>query len=324
MSAHAPERQKPSRITNVAKTVISAAIVIASGYFLVGAFYGSWGQLKKIASDESVYLTVLVLSVTYGCAYFLLVAAWHYLLRRTSAIHPPFGTSAYVYCIANMAKYLPGSILHFAGRQLLGARAGWKQGMIARATLVEIGANVIAVSGIIVVTLALSPVNVLDDVVPVTWRLPALAPQYLLIAFLAVTGVAVIVFSRSQFLTRLMGVTWATLLFVLALNVAFFLCNAAMAMALANQVAGPSNIPLQAFGIAYLIAWLAGFAIPGAPGGIGVREGALVLLLSGHPGGEAAGLALGIGMRAVTVLGDILSGAVGYRLGRGMPAAHRT
>lgn len=103
--------QHPSpRWVRLARTAVPVTVVIASAVFLVDAFYNSWGELRNTALDGRVYLTVLGLSVAYGCAYFLLVAAWHFVLQRTSAAQPPFRTSAYIYCLANMAKYLPGSI----------------------------------------------------------------------------------------------------------------------------------------------------------------------------------------------------------------------
>jgi len=54
---------------------------------------------------------------------------------------------------------------------------------------------------------------------------------------------------------------------------------------------------------AYVTAWVLGFIVPGAPGGIGVRELVLTLLLSQAAGGEQAA-ALGILHRVITVIGD--------------------
>jgi uncharacterized membrane protein YbhN (UPF0104 family) len=62
--------------------------------------------------------------------------------------------------------------------------------------------------------------------------------------------------------------------------------------------------------MAYLRAWLTGFAVPGAPGGLGVRESVLVLLLSGADDAMAApALGLGLGMRLVSTLGDVICAA---------------
>ena len=56
--------------------------------------------------------------------------------------------------------------------------------------------------------------------------------------------------------------------------------------------------------LAYVTSWLAGYVTLGAPGGIGVREAALLLLLGGALG-EAETLVLAIGLRVATTFGDV-------------------
>lgn len=57
---------------------------------------------------------------------------------------------------------------------------------------------------------------------------------------------------------------------------------------------------------AYMVAWVFGFVIPGAPGGIGVRELVLTLLLSPVAGQEMI-ITLGVLHRLITVLGDFVA-----------------
>lgn len=324
MSAGDIGKGSATGLLGIAKLAISVAAVIASALFLIAAFRGSWRELGTIAAHEGIFATVFLLSIGYGGAYFLLAVAWHRILGQMARIDVPFGASAYVYCLANIAKYVPGSVFHFAGRQLLGARVGWKQADIARATVLEIGANVTAVAAIIALAIAFSPDLVPDDLISTFWWLSAMPVRTAALVLLAFGIAGFAVLSRTGPFLRAVGVNGSTVWRVLALNFMFFLSNGALAMLLAAQVAGNTEIPLQTFGVAYLIAWLAGFIIPGAPGGIGVRESVLVLLLAGHAGGEAAGLALGIGMRAVTILGDVFSGALAYWLGRNFPQLSRT
>jgi len=56
---------------------------------------------------------------------------------------------------------------------------------------------------------------------------------------------------------------------------------------------------------AYAFSWVAGFLVPGAPGGLGVRESVLIFLLRDSvPAGDAVlGAVL---FRIVTLLGDVL------------------
>tara|TARA_Y100000768_G_C23948357_1_gene668814 strand:- start:1356 stop:1664 length:309 start_codon:yes stop_codon:yes gene_type:complete len=56
--------------------------------------------------------------------------------------------------------------------------------------------------------------------------------------------------------------------------------------------------------VIFSIAWIAGFIIPGAPGGIGVREAVIIFFITPIIG-EAQGVAAAIGLRFVTLLGDV-------------------
>lgn len=56
----------------------------------------------------------------------------------------------------------------------------------------------------------------------------------------------------------------------------------------------------------YIIAWVLGFVVPGAPGGIGVREFVLTLLLGNVVGKELI-LTLSILHRLITIIGDFMA-----------------
>jgi uncharacterized membrane protein YbhN (UPF0104 family) len=57
-----------------------------------------------------------------------------------------------------------------------------------------------------------------------------------------------------------------------------------------------------------LLAWLAGFVVPGAPGGLGVREAALLWLLAGQMDASQAG-SVAVIMRVATTFADGLFAA---------------
>jgi glycosyltransferase 2 family protein len=57
-------------------------------------------------------------------------------------------------------------------------------------------------------------------------------------------------------------------------------------------------------------AWVVGYVVPGAPGGLGVREAMMVVLLAPLTG-EAVATGLAVSMRLTTLLGDGLTVLVG-------------
>ena len=88
----------------------------------------------------------------------------------------------------------------------------------------------------------------------------------------------------------------------------FFVGNGLIVVALCRSVGGTGEL-MDPIGVA-AAAWLIGFVIPGAPGGIGVRDAFLIAGLSaaGMPATEASAVALG--HRFVTMIGDALVAAV--------------
>jgi hypothetical protein len=65
----------------------------------------------------------------------------------------------------------------------------------------------------------------------------------------------------------------------------------------------------------FAVAWLAGYVVPGAPGGLGVREAMMVLLLSPILGAGTA-VGLGVTLRVTTTVGDAVAFLIGLWLRR--------
>ena len=80
-----------------------------------------------------------------------------------------------------------------------------------------------------------------------------------------------------------------------------------------------STARFVAAAFAYVIAWLAGFLVPGSPAGLGVREVVLLYLLSGHYP-ESTLLILILASRIVTTFGDVLF----YLAALALPNGERT
>lgn len=101
---------------------------------------------------------------------------------------------------------------------------------------------------------------------------------------------------------------WRRAVLADALN--FLLLGSALA-ALAFVVADPPLTILPLAVGAFALSWVAGFLVPGAPAGLGVREAVLVALLS--PSVDRA-LPVVLGFRLATILGDFLSLGLGWAL----------
>jgi uncharacterized membrane protein YbhN (UPF0104 family) len=286
--------------------------------YLTRALLASWGEFTAIISDPALLLVAGALSIAYGSNLFLLAGSWYLTLRQESSDHVPATRAALIYCIANIAKYLPGNVFHFVGRQLLGTRAGLGHRAIAQATLLEIAAIVASISLIILSAMAFGPSGAIESILPMTWRAGAEYEKPVAVAGLV--GACFIFYGLARFrlFERLFGVTARAAARAITMCAVFFCAYVAMAMIFAHCLPAGSNAPsATTMGLVYLIAWLAGFVVPGAPGGLGVREAMLILLLTNTgETGRALALGLGFGMRIVSTLGDVIAVGLAYALTR--------
>jgi hypothetical protein len=95
---------------------------------------GAWDLLRTRL--EPLVLATLGGALLYGLSGFLLSAAW----RQILAVERPPGPAARyhaVYGRTQIAKYLPGNVFHFVGRQVLGRELAHSQAALALASLLE-------------------------------------------------------------------------------------------------------------------------------------------------------------------------------------------
>ncbi len=284
------------------------------------AFVGAqvWQAVPwHLAAARLPQLSVAVTAgaLVYGLAGFLLAEAWRQILATEQ---PPSPARQYyaVYGRTQIAKYLPGNCFHFAGRQLLGRRLSHGQGRLALASLIET-ASLITLSSAFALPLVW---HSLDLVWP--WSLPlaglgaiALAPA---VRHALPDGPIKTRLRASwpgQQIDALGSREWWRLVRAGLLHAVFFLLAGTILWSLTLVVDGAQRAPLGplACTAAMALAWVAGFATPGASAGIGIREAILIMLLTGRLGSEASTLAA-LSFRLVTTGGDAVLWAIAMAL----------
>lgn len=271
------------------------------------AFVGwkGWEQratMAELAPGSEAWLPLPVATLVYAGCLLLLVRCWQLLLRFSGARATGFRLAFLLQARSQIAKYLPGNVLHLAGRHLVGRRAGLAHSQLFSAALYET-LGLLAAAAIVVLA-GWSRLNA-GEGFGGAWL-----PLAVLLAGLA--GLAVL----PSLQRRLAGLGAAeppparsgkdiarALLPVQAIYVAFFVGSGLIASALAHRLdpsVGPA-LPL----VACTLAWMLGFVTPGAPAGLGVRE-AVQLGLLAPVFGEPAALLLSLQLRMATLGGDLL------------------
>lgn len=210
-----------------------------------------------------------------------------------------------VFLRANIGKYIPGNVMHFVQRNLFATGMGISQLQLAMSSVFE-------VMSYVAVALIVASLTAWDSMQAVLAKyfgekLPVLG---IALACVAV-GIAVVIFVLRKKIKKALAGYKAkdfakTLGSVMALQLVTLLLLAAVMAMLVWYALG--TLPAETAGTVvstYVIAWVLGYIVPGASGGIGIREMALLLLL-GPLLGDSLVLGLAMIHRLITIVGDFL------------------
>lgn len=211
-----------------------------------------------------------------------------------------------IYTKANIGKYVPGNMMHYVERNLFAKNLGLPQGQIAAASFIEVLSLLISAFAF---GFFFAFTQVEDTIHLLGMLLPAKT-----IGWLAGAGVfcacMMLYFGVHSFFQKKYGAIagfWGTFLRCFWIYAAVLLLLGLILLLLFVCVQGDMpdvSASLQIIS-AYIIAWVAGFVAPGAPGGIGVRELVLTMLLSPIMGQDLI-VQLSVLHRAITIVGDFI------------------
>lgn len=245
------------------------------------------------------------------------IVIWRWLLR-TVGNHLPFWPAARIWFLSAIVRYIPGNIWQPLSITILSERRGVKP----EATLISV------VLYQVITILAVAPIAAVYFALTGNWGiltdlLREAAPGLIL---LALTPVLVFVARPSLLIelvnwalhrmgrTRLpIGLSRITLIALMAIAIVDWLIWGTAFCALAFGIS--EYIPSQLWTLAphliviYPVAYAIGFISFLTPSGLGVREGALYLLLAPLVGGGGVTV-LALAMRVWTMLGELIAAGV--------------
>jgi len=211
-----------------------------------------------------------------------------------------------IYGKSSIGKYLPGNVMHYVERNLFAAEYGLSQDKIAFSSVMEIIGQVISAA---LISVLLLPQSFRQKVLEV---LGDNSKTLLLIGGLGIAVSAVIVlilaFKKIKIKNLLSGYKAGTFAKTLVVNlsgsIVYLILNGCGMLALWGYCSAslPDIESIRLIVSSYAAAWVCGFVIPGAPGGIGIREAVLSILLDDMTGGVL--MFLIVVHRLITVIGD--------------------
>lgn len=286
--------------------MVGVVISIASLAFVGFSIHRSFGDLTENVASDRFVACVAAASLLYAGLVQLIGVAWHQMMAVVDKPSISFRTAIGIFNRSNVYKYLPGNVFHMVGRYTLAKTAGASHASLAFSQVAEI--VLLAVSSMIVAFVFSTSVifdaltrSGITERVGLIW-LPIL---------IAVSVIAVVVCIRVG-IVKIGRETAFTVLYALLLYLVFFFGSGLLAVVLTVNIYHADTATLiSVIGIASS-AWLLGFVVPGAPGGLGVREAIMIgaFIAIGIPLADATAVA--VGHRIATVVGDAMPALIEF------------
>jgi uncharacterized membrane protein YbhN (UPF0104 family) len=289
---------------------VGLLITLAAFVFIGKSLFSMHIDMKYLKNPIFLIVLGLLLSIGYAILVYISSFAWKMTLSFIHKGKISFQEIISVYVKANIGKYLPGNVMHFAGRNILAGKLGFKQLDIAFCSIVEIVMLIFTACFLSIILAMQSFQMVIKNLYG------KINPFYvfgiLIILFIFIAVAIWLFIKKSGFIDKykhLFTRNFLKLLCKLFCIYSVTLIIPGIFLVLIFTFALGCNLSLQTTMIiiaAYTISWVAGFIVPGAPGGIGVRESILLLILSPFYANDIILLAA-ILHRISSILGDIIA-----------------
>jgi len=222
--------------------------------------------------------------------------------------------------VAQFGKYIPGNIGQHIGRVWLAQREGISVALTLATMLIEILWVTGVAVGLSVVALALY-VDTHAAGLSIRFSTAQLSVIVALLMSTPWVGIWVIKRFLPHLAARLVGggtIALPRISTALVVSVAYLLCFVLLGGMVKLQAVSLFGVHTGSFiqlTCLFAAAWLAGYVVPGAPAGLGIRE-SMMLVLMGPILGAGTVVGLAVTMRVTTSLADLLAYVVGVWLRR--------
>lgn len=272
--------------------------------FLAMKFWHCRESIGDLRITSRMVGTFIVSSIGYVFNASFVVLAWHSLLKFFGEKNLRFKDSYVVYARSQIARYIPGNVLHIPARHLAGRDLGYGHGPLVGAALYEIlgticASGLILIVGYLLFNVTLQQVSLwqIFFIVVLICLFPMVFNKiFPYIPFLKNTEIPKR--DTDQIIKGLIPILGYYCVFFIVLGTIFLFVVDSFSVL--NSVSRIGKI-LTIFVMSVIV----GYITPGAPGGLGIREAVLVYMLGGIIG-QNESLWVAIWFRAITVLGDLL------------------
>ena len=283
---------------------IGNIVSILSIAFIIKAMWTLGFDFSAVTNWPVFILIVIVCVAIKTASVYVSASAWYGWLSFFSGVKDKYKEGVLVYAKANIGKYLPGNVMHYVERNLFADKLGISQKKLAASSLFE----VLSLVGSALLIALLVSFSQLQEALLEIFGEGYVKIVIGAIAIGLVCFMALCFLLRKRLLVVLKEYTFSDFIKSLVCNMLLYGLSLVMLgvvmVILYCYMGGSFQIKSAELIISgYIIAWVLGFIVPGAPGGIGVRE-LVVTLLLGSIVGQGMIVTLSITHRLITVIGD--------------------
>ena len=263
-------------------------------------------SIDNVVAFIVVFLLVLIFKVLSVVSS---AAAWGKWISFLSKQKIRYSSVFTIYGKAGIGKYLPGNVMHYVERNVFASEYGLPQTKIAFGSVIEVAELVL--TAFLMAIFLLPNAFKLKIIEMISSERSILLISGLLMLALLIIIAAVIGIRKLKLITIIRE--YEPKEFVVSLLITLFEYGMSLTLLATGMVflcvycnkTIPSADELRLILSSYSTAWVCGFVIPGASGGIGIREAVLTMLLDGVASGPVLMFVIVV-HRLITIIGDFV------------------
>ncbi len=292
--------------------IIGNLLMVAAVVFIVKKFVDMDVNISQFGS--AAVIAALVISFAVQTAVLVMgTYPWLVFVKALSGRSIPFSAAMPVYTQSNLYKYVPGNVFQYVGRNKLAADMDISHVDVACATILDVLFCVIWTA---VISAALLGGKIAD-------LMGKYGRNILIVGAAGIIAVIIVILlirfkfrdKFKEYISRYSKAFEKGKRGQLAKGIMYYLLQNAVSAAtyficLKLIMDGAASAgELAAFTGAFMFAWIIGFVTPGAPGGIGIREG-VMMFVSGDSYTDRIMLFVLV-IRIASILADISAFVIG-------------
>lgn len=309
---------------NAVKRVLALIIIFSVVFFFYKSFQGNWTSIRS----HTLKPDYLYLGLSFVCifiTYLLATYGWHLALNKISLVNKiTFSQSVATVNTSSLTKYIPGKIWSYALQMYWLVNAGFSKSLIVYVNLVNLAISIIT-SLIVGLGYLLSSPEIFSRMVVFPLLLILVLFDIIFIKFnSSVTNWLISLFNRMfKRDIKYFDISHALLIYLHLIHFLAAFCFGIGAYLLCFGIGfevAPGKMLLVMSSL--LISDVIGFLAVIVPGGLGVREGVMYLILNNVSTG-ALSLILPIASRIVNMFVDVILGTVAFAMLRRFNSASK-